>query len=294
MPEPISTSAAIAAANIASQGINAFSTSSMNRKTREWNEAMYQKQRQDALDDWNRQTLYNSPIEQMRRLKEAGLNPNLVYGSGQAQQPAQPVRGTDIKSWNPTPPQIDMGEAVRGALSAEQSILNQQLIKANIVKTFADAGLKQKALDYYDQNFQINKEYKQAQTIFIIDDNQRKDLKNTQDIAESASRILKQAADTANTQQATKNAKIAYQNLVTDGKMKELQLMWKTMGLDNDAEFLEVLLARAVYNPEKAEIDLKNYIEAVKKVSKSGFQAVGEMGSDFLEWMKSKFGFKKN
>jgi tetratricopeptide (TPR) repeat protein len=294
MPEPISTSAAIAAANIASQGINAFSTSSMNRKTREWNEAMYQKQRQDALDDWNRQTLYNSPIEQMRRLKEAGLNPNLVYGSGQTQQPAQPVRGTDMKSWNPTPPQIDMGEAVRGALSAEQSILNQQLIKANIVKTIADSGLKQKALDYYDQNFQINKEYKEAQTTFSINENQRKDLKNTQDIAESASRILKQTADTSNTEQATKNAKIAFQNLVTDGKMKELQLMWKTMGLDNDAEFLEVLLARAVYDPAKAQKDLTNYIQALKQVSKSGFQAVGEMGSDMMDWIKSKFNFKKN
>lgn len=279
---------------LASQGINAYSTSSMNRKTREWNEAMYQKQRQDALDDWNRQTLYNSPIEQMRRLKEAGLNPNLVYGSGQAQQPAQPVRGTDMKSWNPTPPQIDLGEAVRGALSAEQSILNQQLVKAQIVKTIADAGLKQKSIDYFDENFKINKEYKEAQTTFIIDDNQRKDLKNTQDIAESASRILKHTADTANTEQLTKNAKVAYQNLVTDGKMKELQLIWKTMGLDNDAEFLEVLLARAVYNPEKAEKDLINYIEALKKVSKSGFQAVGEMGADMMDWIKSKFGFKKN
>ena len=244
----------------------------MNRKTREWNEAMYQKQRQDAIDDWNRQTLYNSPIEQMKRLKEAGLNPNMVYGSGQAQQPAQPVRGTDMKSWNPTPPQVDLGEAVRGSLSAEQAILNQQLTKANIVKTIADSGLKQKALDYYDENFRINKEYKEAQTVFLIDDNLRKDLKNSQDLQESAARILKINADKANTEQATRNAKQAYNNLVTDGKMKELQLMWKTMGLDNDAEFLEVLLARAVYDPAKADKDLKRYIEAVKQVSKSGFQ----------------------
>ena len=86
--DPVTASLAIAGTQLASQGINAFSTSSMNRKTREWNEAMYQKQRQDALDDWNRQTLYNSPIEQMKRLKEAGLNPNLVYGSGQARTPA--------------------------------------------------------------------------------------------------------------------------------------------------------------------------------------------------------------
>lgn len=34
------------------------------------------------LDMWNRNNAYNSPMEQMARLKAAGLNPNLVYGSG--------------------------------------------------------------------------------------------------------------------------------------------------------------------------------------------------------------------
>jgi len=33
---------------------------------------------------WNRQNEYNSPQAQMGRLKEAGLNPNLIYGSGAA------------------------------------------------------------------------------------------------------------------------------------------------------------------------------------------------------------------
>lgn len=34
------------------------------------------------IDMWNRQNVYNSPAEQMKRLQQAGLNPNLVYGSG--------------------------------------------------------------------------------------------------------------------------------------------------------------------------------------------------------------------
>lgn len=34
------------------------------------------------LDMWNRQNAYNSPSEQISRLVEAGLNPNLMYGSG--------------------------------------------------------------------------------------------------------------------------------------------------------------------------------------------------------------------
>lgn len=35
-----------------------------------------------ALQAENRERAYNSPKQQMLRLKEAGLNPNLIYGSG--------------------------------------------------------------------------------------------------------------------------------------------------------------------------------------------------------------------
>lgn len=42
------------------------------------------------LEMWNKANTYNSPTEQMKRLREAGLNPNLVYGSGaNAQSSAQ-------------------------------------------------------------------------------------------------------------------------------------------------------------------------------------------------------------
>lgn len=33
---------------------------------------------------WNKQNAYNTPEMQMQRLKEAGLNPNLMYGNGQS------------------------------------------------------------------------------------------------------------------------------------------------------------------------------------------------------------------
>lgn len=41
-----------------------------------------QSQNKFNLDMWNRQNVYNDPKNQMARLKSAGLNPNLVYGSG--------------------------------------------------------------------------------------------------------------------------------------------------------------------------------------------------------------------
>lgn len=36
------------------------------------------------IEFWNMQNRYNTPTKQMERLKAAGLNPNLIYGSGSA------------------------------------------------------------------------------------------------------------------------------------------------------------------------------------------------------------------
>ena len=36
---------------------------------------------QQNIKFWNMQNAYNTPKEQMKRLKDAGLNPNLIYGS---------------------------------------------------------------------------------------------------------------------------------------------------------------------------------------------------------------------
>lgn len=36
------------------------------------------------LDMWNRANTYNEPVSQMQRYQDAGLNPNLIYGTGTA------------------------------------------------------------------------------------------------------------------------------------------------------------------------------------------------------------------
>ena len=99
--------------------VNAISQGLTNQKTREWNEAMYQKQRTDALADWARTNEYNSPLQQMARFKEAGLSPHLIYGGG-ANSISQPVRSTDTKSWSPNAPQIDAGQIVSQYFGVQQ------------------------------------------------------------------------------------------------------------------------------------------------------------------------------
>lgn len=57
-----------------------INTNKTNKANRELAEYSYQKD----LEMWNRQNAYNDPSAQMARYQGAGLNPNLIYGSGSA------------------------------------------------------------------------------------------------------------------------------------------------------------------------------------------------------------------
>ncbi len=51
-----------------------------NQKNRDYNLNLAKLQNQWNIDQWNRETAYNSPAAQMARYKSAGLNPDLMYG----------------------------------------------------------------------------------------------------------------------------------------------------------------------------------------------------------------------
>lgn len=48
----------------------------------QWQQQENEKAYQRSLHMWNLQNEYNSPTQQMARIRAAGLNPNLVYGNG--------------------------------------------------------------------------------------------------------------------------------------------------------------------------------------------------------------------
>jgi hypothetical protein len=118
-------------AEVVSQGINAVAQGSMNRKTRQWNERMYGRQREDALADWARVNEYNHPTKQMERLKAAGLNPNMVYGSGTSTLAAA-VRPTETKSWDPKAPVFDLGQVANQYFGTKQRTQSMDLTEEEI------------------------------------------------------------------------------------------------------------------------------------------------------------------
>ena len=76
-------------ASLLGSALGSFSQKKTNDKNMElaryqntWQAQENEKAYQRNLKMWNLQNAYNSPTQQMARLRTAGLNPNLVYGNG--------------------------------------------------------------------------------------------------------------------------------------------------------------------------------------------------------------------
>lgn len=77
------------AANVNQIGLNFMGEKLSNKtweeradKQAEYNKELMQYQYQLQEDSIDKMNLYNSPVEQMKRYSEAGLNPNLIYNQG--------------------------------------------------------------------------------------------------------------------------------------------------------------------------------------------------------------------
>lgn len=282
------------------QGINALSQGGTNRKTREWNEKMYGIQRADALSDWARTNQYNSPLAQMQRFKEAGLNPNLIYGQTNM---AQPVRSTDVKSWNPQAPAFNLGQIVDQYLQTRQAgasidIMKEQ--KENLklkndgqrIQNIRDGILipytEPKAKAQVD-SLLAGTDYTRANTALALGRNSRETLRSTDDHATAVQRVIGLERDNANKitdgaikQQTLTNLGKTERILVADGQMKELQVLWKKFGLTDNSSRVEWILAQYLMDPDNATKKLQDYIKAMGQLATSGAKQTGQTIKDTL------------
>jgi len=95
MPDALLGSAIGSVSNVGGDLFNAGNTLQQNRDSRKFSEKMYQRQYDDAIKFWGMQNDYNSPASQMGRFKDAGLNPNLIYGQGNS-GPAAAIPVPDV------------------------------------------------------------------------------------------------------------------------------------------------------------------------------------------------------
>lgn len=252
MPIP----AAIVAAGItaASEGANMYAQGKTNLKTRQFAEEMYFRQRADALSDWDRQNLYNSPAEQMKRFKAAGLNPNLIYGQ---MNDAPAVRASSGQSWSPQAPKFDSGKVMSSYLDtrmqnaqqdmmAKQKQLMDQEIELKRAQTIfqnvqsetgtfdlalkntlrdrniqlADYNLESKAIDISRQTQDY--EFQRSNQSMKIQQNDLDAALKQQSLAQGVQSIISAKLNQAKTKEETAQLRVLQDNLKRDGRVKEL------------------------------------------------------------------------
>lgn len=147
--------------SVIGSAMNARSQRKINEQNIRYAQEAYNRERQDAIADWHMQNAYNDPSQQMARLKNAGLNPNLVYGHGADAQMAAPVKPT--KQQLPDLKAIDYGGIVSNAIGSMQAMANIKRTEAetdlirsnNEAKQFDNEIRKKVGLDQYTQELEL-------------------------------------------------------------------------------------------------------------------------------------------
>lgn len=248
-----------AGAALLGQGINAIAQGGANRQARRFSVYMYNRQRADALADWATQNEYNSPAAQMQRLREAELNPNLVYGSGADAQMGGPVRSSSPQSWTPKAPQFAPETAVSSFIDTQVqqatidnlvkqgAVLEQEkLLKgAQTLQTSAEAGLKEVDLKAREMINQLTKENLTAdldvkrsavdrtiaETRVLLARNEREAIMQSQNINESVARIYKMRVENAEFPYKMSEVQERTLSIMKDQTLKQLDIDLKKKGI---------------------------------------------------------------
>lgn len=161
-----------AASSLLGAGANAAATGNQNRKNRRFTREMFDKT-----------NAYNTPLQQVKRMKEAGLNPAQMYGSG-----SSAVTSSSSAS-QPTPPKqevyhipenlmADVAQKLAGAKladsQAELAKANTDLTNQKVPLTEAQTDLTKQqtetnsvlASKLASENARIQQEYRFDQTLF--------------------------------------------------------------------------------------------------------------------------------
>lgn len=109
----------------------------INQQNIDWARENYEMSRKDAIEFWDMQNKYNLPSAEMDRMREAGLNPHLIYGTGTTASRAGSIDSPEFQTPNLEAPALR--NVNHEGLPGVGSILSHQLMAAQVEKTRAEA-----------------------------------------------------------------------------------------------------------------------------------------------------------
>ncbi|WP_270568770.1 hypothetical protein [Coprobacter secundus] len=203
-----------------------------NQKNREYNLMLARQQNQWNIEQWQRENDYNSPSAQMARYRQAGLNPDLIYGQ-QNTSAASPVLTSGVPS---SPNDMSAMLSQRNFGTAVQAAINDSL----------DTKLKKEQI----KNIQADTEGKKAGTQKTIKevealtiDNLTRAAKNNQDLQIGDTVILVNKS-VASMNEQSKNKLIQ--------EIKNLEQVWN-LNKQEAQKNIEIIKGLQLDNVEKAK-----------------------------------------
>lgn len=205
-----------------------------NRKNREYNLMLAQQQNQWNQEQWERENEYNTPVNQIARMKEAKLNPDLAYGNGAGQSlsASSPQMTSGAPSnpadMSPLGQKMTLGQAI-------QHTLQSDMMQAQIDNIRADSEKKRK--ETYGQ--QLSNEFTELANQLDLD---AKVLANNlsaqqQEFAIEQFNLLKQQIQTEKAKLLSMDLDNVRKRIENSFKEKELCAIVKK--LENDAKISE-------------------------------------------------------
>lgn len=245
-----------AASNLIGTGISAISTADQNKKSRRWSRSQWGREQTESWKKWVAENNYNHPREQMKRFKEAGLNPNLIYGQSNQGGSVGGQSGADTPQFNsPDMSGIssavdsfydtDVKKATADNLREQKEVIKTQknLNLAQIEKTLTETADTQFNLGFKEEMREINAQYRQEELRGLVTSTTGKKLqqklsiiKNSRDAREAVSKLLTAEIGRRNAEQTLKHKTVQTQ---IDTFKKN---MWKRGVNPNDPAWQRQLL----------------------------------------------------
>lgn len=279
-----------AGASILGNVLTGASNAKQNRAQRDYNTSMYERQRRDSLSDWAMQNEYNSPQNQMNRLKGAGLNPNLIYGTGSASTGAStPIRSTNAESYKPEATRYDFGGVSNSLMSYYDTQVKQAQIDnlkvantvatqdallkaaqtastvASTANTTASTATSQFNLKQAEALQSTTIERAQADlakvrvdTDYTLNQDERARMQNVASLSEAAERILSARLGRVKTDSERRMIEQQIKSVQLDQKIKDLDIELKRLGIQPSDALWQRALGRIIGDPADWKFDLKS------------------------------------
>ena len=208
---------------LAGQGINYLT----NRENNQANREMQQEANQQNVDLWRMQTEYNTPVNQIARLRKANLNPNLIYGNPTNTADSVPeMKASKNERYQMDP--LAMANAMLMSKQMQNLEADNEVKRAEARNINANAIAQEKENEKFEEKFLLFKDKEQVlkdlwRSETSLNDKSREQIVQKMDhfakisdklIQELDSKILKNLGDYDVSKQEVENLKQEYKHIV--------------------------------------------------------------------------------